>query len=261
MKPARWRLVAPNAITAAGLVFGVLALERAVARRPVEAAWWGLYCTLTDKLDGLVAHALGATSSFGVQLDSLADLVAFGVVPPMVMYAFFSTRPELGWSGAALPVLSCAWVVAAAVRLARFNVAAGGGRQLHYYGTPSTMTAGIVLTLFLTVLKYADPALVAPEALDPWHVLGSLRTDGLLRWMPAALALGAVGMVSPLRVPRLGRTRWRALDAILVVLVVLGFGVGLFRRLPEYLFGGGAVWLAGSAAYHLRTRGAGGAAG
>jgi phosphatidylserine synthase len=252
--PVRWRLVAPNAITAIGLVFGVIAVERAVAHRPVEAAWWGLYCTLTDKLDGLVAHALSASSSFGVQLDSLADMVAFGVVPPTVMFAFFWSRPELGWTGAALPALSCAWVIAAALRLARFNVAAGGERPRHYHGTPSTMTAGIALTLFLTVLKYADPALVAPEAFDPWRWLFGLRTDGLVRWVPVALALGAVGMVSPLRVPRLGRTRWRALDVLLVALVLFGFGVGLVRRLPEYLFSGGVVWLAASVAYHLRGR-------
>jgi CDP-diacylglycerol--serine O-phosphatidyltransferase len=84
---AAWRYVVPNAITALGIVFGALGLQAALRGRPLAAAWWGLYCTLTDRLDGAAAKALGATSDFGVQLDSLADLLSFGIVPPAVLYA------------------------------------------------------------------------------------------------------------------------------------------------------------------------------
>jgi phosphatidylserine synthase len=254
----RWRLVAPNAVTALSLVLAVLSIESAVAGRPVDAAWWALYCCLTDKLDGLLAHALGASSALGVQLDSLADLVAFGVAPSTVLFAFYTARPELGWaagcSGLLLRAICGAFVVAAALRLARFNVAAAAGRAAHYRGLPSTMTAGLLLALFVLLLKYADPALTRPETFDRWRWLGTARLDGALRWLPLGFLGGAAAMLSPLRVPRLGRTRRRATDALLVALVAVGYVLGLLRQLPEYLVAGAAVWLAVSVAYHLRTR-------
>src|SRR5262249_15402631 len=94
---AFWRYLVPNAFTAASLVFGVFAIQAAIDGR-IIAAWWGLYGTLTDRLDGLAAKLLHGQSQFGVQFDSLADLVIFGVVPPTVFYGFFARRPELGWS-------------------------------------------------------------------------------------------------------------------------------------------------------------------
>ncbi|HZS41019.1 MAG TPA: CDP-alcohol phosphatidyltransferase family protein [Polyangia bacterium] len=255
---AFWRYLPPNAVTASSLVFGVIAVEVAIAGRPIEATWWGLICLFTDKLDGFLAGALKAGSTFGMQLDSLADLSSFGVVPATILFAFFSTRPQLGWATGggllALRVLCCAWVIAVGVRLARFNVAAARGPHQHYTGTPSTMTAGLVLTLFLTCLKYADPRWSAPETHDSWRWLGPLRTDALVRWVPLAMVAGAAGMLSPLRVPRLGRTRHRATDALLLAAVLFGYGVGLARRLPEYLFLGGMLYVVLCVAYHLRTR-------
>jgi CDP-diacylglycerol--serine O-phosphatidyltransferase len=245
-------------VTAGSLVLGTLALAGAIERRPIAAAWLGLICTLTDRLDGMLARLLDARSEFGTQLDSLADLVAFGVVPAAICYSFFIARPALGWADGAAAValksLAALYVVATAVRLARFNVEAQRRKFRHYLGVPSTMTAGIVLSGFLFAAKYAQPRFAAPEALDSWRVLG-VSTDALLRWLPLQLALGAVGMLSPLRVPRLGRTARRVTDAALLALVVAGVAFGLSRRLPEYQVGGGVFYLLLSARYHLRTRG------
>jgi phosphatidylserine synthase len=260
--PARstswWRYVPPNAVTAASLVLGVLAIQSAVRGRIVDAAWWGLLVTLTDKLDGLLANLLKSTSSFGVQMDSLADLLAFGAVPATVMYAFFYAHPELGWSAGfpyfALKAICAVYAVAVAVRLARFNVMATKGPHLHYSGTPSTMTAGMLMAFFLMCLKYADPSLTQPEALDSWRWLGPVRTDALVPYLPFTLLLGAFGMLSPLRVPRLGRARHRVTTVLLLSAVVFGYTVGVARRLPEYLFGGGVYYLGICIAYHLRTR-------
>jgi CDP-diacylglycerol--serine O-phosphatidyltransferase len=231
-------------------VFGVLSIESAVDGRPVDAAWWGLYCTLTDKLDGLVASLLNAQSAFGVQLDSLADLLSFGVVPPTVMWSFYAAHPELGWSGWPMRILSCAWVLAAAARLARFNVSARA--PTHYLGMPSTMAAGWVMSCFVCALKYAAPSLTAPESFDrfrlPW------RGDEFLYYTPLLLAFGAVAMLAPFRVPRLQKLRSRALTVLLLAIVVVGYSVGLFRALPEYFVVGGVIWIAVSLAYHFRAR-------
>src|SRR5262249_3671873 len=153
---AFWRYLVPNAFTAASLVFGVFAIQAAIDGRIIAAAWWGLYGTLTDRLDGLAAKLLHGQSQFGVQFDSLADLVIFGVVPPPVFSGFFARRPELGGSppvGRGALVGACVtFPVAAAARLARFNVAAAQGKSDHYTGTPTTMTAGILGAFFLACL-------------------------------------------------------------------------------------------------------------
>ena len=79
------------------------------------------------------------------------------------------------------------WVVAVALRLARFNVAAAAGASAHYLGTPSTMAAGILLTAFLTALQKYGVA---------------VRMEFRCSWRQ-----GAVSMLSPLKVPRIGKTR------------------------------------------------------
>jgi phosphatidylserine synthase len=256
---AWWRYLVPNAFTAASVVFGVLAIVCAIDGRAVAAAWWGLYGTLSDRLDGAAAKALGAQSEFGVQFDSLADVIIFGVVPPAVFYGYFSRRPELGWTTplgrVALVALCAAFTLAAAGRLARFNVATERGRIApHYIGTPTTMTAGIIGVLFLTVLKYSAPAWHAPEWIDSWRLLDGVSLERCLRWVPILLGVGAVGMLSPLRVPKLGRTRSRVTDVLLASAVVFGYGVGAVHRLPEYLAGGGLFYLFVCFSYHLRTR-------
>src|SRR5258706_16081804 len=120
------RYLVPNAITAASIAFGALSLQASVAGRPVEAAWWILYCVFTDKVDGLVARRLKATSAFGMQLDSLADVIAFGVAPATAPYAFLAAHPEIGWSTGwalwAMRGIAIGYVICTAVRLARFNV-------------------------------------------------------------------------------------------------------------------------------------------
>jgi CDP-diacylglycerol--serine O-phosphatidyltransferase len=255
---SRWRYVPPNAVTAASLVLGVLAVESAVGGRPVDAAWWGLVVTLTDKLDGFLANWLKATSQFGVQLDSLADLLAFGVVPSTVMYAYFAAHPQFGWAhgigGLGLRAICGAYVIAVAIRLARFNVMAQKGQQKHYLGTPSTMTAGVLMAFFLFTLKYASPDASAPEQLDNWRLFGPLHTDALIAWLPLTLLIGAAGMLSPLRVPKLGRTFHPAATALLLAAVFFGYSMGIIRRLPEYLVGGGLYYFGICIAYHLRTR-------
>jgi CDP-diacylglycerol---serine O-phosphatidyltransferase len=249
---SRWRYAVPNAFTAASIVFAVLAVQGAIDGHIVAGMWWCLYGTLTDRLDGAAAKLLKAQSAFGVQFDSMADLAIFGFAPPAVFYAFYARHPELWASRAGLVALCAAWTLATAARLARFNVASAAGPVTHYTGTPSTMTAGIVGVAFLTALKYSDVPGI--EQHDPWRLLDGARLDATLPWLPLLLLLGAIGMLSPLRVPRLGKTKSRVLTIVLAVLVVVGYAAGLIHRLPEYLLAGGLAYLVACFVFHLRTR-------
>src|SRR5512133_122390 len=92
-----------------------------------------------DGLDGKVARATGTTSKFGVEYDSLADLVAFGVAPGLIMY-FWALKPfgRLGWLAAFL------FVVCGALRLARFNVQVETVESKRFVGLPIPAAASMV---------------------------------------------------------------------------------------------------------------------
>jgi CDP-diacylglycerol--serine O-phosphatidyltransferase len=105
-----------------------------------------------DIADGAVARLVGAVSPFGLQFDSLADLVSFGLAPSLVVFALFSDGRDqwdpLGW-------LACfLWVACAAIRLARFNTTIDPTADKRYFtGLPSPGAAGVVLA---SVYAFAD---------------------------------------------------------------------------------------------------------
>lgn len=256
----RFRYLLPNAVTATSIGFALLAVQSAVAGRSRTAAWWVLWCVLADKLDGAVARALKATSPFGLQLDSLADFLAFGVAPATILYAFFSRWVFFGW-GEGVPLwilraIMVGWVVAAAVRLARFNVIAQTpGAERFFFGVPTTFAGGFVMALFLALLKYGNPAVLIgdlPEGWDP-RLLGDTCFPTAMRVMPIVTALGALSMVSTLRVPKIGRSRHLVVNIWVFGNVILAYGLGALRIVPEYLAFGALTFFVGSVVYHFTS--------
>ena len=91
-----------------------------------------------DMLDGRIARMTGTTSAFGVEFDSLADIISFGVAPAILAFAWgLQPLGRLGWAAGFL------FVAAAAVRLARFNIQAGSHDKRYFVGMPSPAAAGI----------------------------------------------------------------------------------------------------------------------
>lgn len=124
---------------------------------------------LLDGLDGRIARLTGSTSDFGLQFDSLADIVSFGVAPAVLAYYWGLTA--MGRSGWLIAFL---FVVCAAMRLARFNIRASASDKRFFAGLPSPPAAGAIATL----------AFVVPEpALPRWATglfAGLVLTAGLL---------------------------------------------------------------------------------
>ena len=110
------------------------------------APFIGVAYTL-DILDGRIARMTGTESAFGLQLDSLADIVSFGIAPSVLLFAWgLSPLSRLGWA-AGLMFVACA-----AMRLARFNIqSAAGGDKRYFVGMPSPAAAGV---LAATVFAY-----------------------------------------------------------------------------------------------------------
>ena len=217
---ARWRYVIPNAVTSMSLVLGLFVLLAASEGRFTDAGWLMVWCVLLDKLDGTSARLLGATSKFGVQLDSLADLVVFGVAPAGTLMLLSRANPELylryGDFGL-IPAMLALFVVCSALRLAKFNVLAETGGPGVFYGMPTTLAGGLVALMLLIGEQY--------------------ELDGLLTALPIIAAGFALLMVSNLPLPKIGQEVGQAMKVFQLVTVLLAYVFGFLRIFPEYLLG------------------------
>ncbi len=136
--------ILPNLFTTGSLFAGFYGIVATMGGNYYLAAWFILVSSIFDALDGKVARLTGTTSKFGVEYDSLADLVAFGVAPGLLMYAW-ALKPfgKLGWLAAFL------YVVCGALRLARFNVQVTTVESKRFVGLPIPAAASMVASCVL----------------------------------------------------------------------------------------------------------------
>jgi CDP-diacylglycerol---serine O-phosphatidyltransferase len=198
-QPRRGIFLLPSLLTTGNLFCGFLALVLASQQRYTDAAISIFVGMLLDMLDGKVARMTKTTSQFGVELDSLADVVSFGVAPAFVLYSMaLAPLGRAAWLGAFL------FVICGALRLARFNVYAGVTDKRYFVGLPIPAAAGVVAS---TVLL--------------------LGTDDIPRWLGAAIAAGTY-LVAILMVTTFRYYSFKEIDfarrrpAGVLVLVVLG---------------------------------------
>ncbi|MFC3803570.1 CDP-diacylglycerol--serine O-phosphatidyltransferase [Cohnella sp. GCM10012308] len=133
----------PNLFTIGNLFLGVLSIILAFNDRADGAALLVIIAMLLDGLDGRVARALNVQSEFGKELDSLSDVISFGVAPAFIMYqaAFTDVNPALAW------IITAIFPICGALRLARFNVIEG--IPGYFIGLPIPAAGGVLATLAL----------------------------------------------------------------------------------------------------------------
>jgi CDP-diacylglycerol--serine O-phosphatidyltransferase len=144
-KRERARLMAPSAFTTLNMISGFSSVLLAFRGHFTLAAVLIAASIVFDVADGAVARLVGATSPFGLQLDSLADLVSFGLAPAVLVHTWaLDDWPVLAWLAAFL------WLACAAFRLARFNVTIDPAADKRYFvGLPSPGAAAVVIaTIF-----------------------------------------------------------------------------------------------------------------
>ncbi len=227
----------PSAFTLGNLFFGFWSVVSTFRGRFDLAAWLVMIAAVFDWLDGRVAHLSAGDSLFGRELDSLVDLVSFGVAPAVLTYAAF-LREEWSW------LMCAAFVGAMAVRLARFNVEQSGGAKRYFLGLPSPAAGAFLAMLYpfsttelfrhwLAGWPWATivPAsVVAVAVLMVSHVPYAALRPGL-RGRRARIGLAGlvVALVLVIVAPE------EALFPILAVYVAFGFvralGMGLVDRL------------------------------
>jgi CDP-diacylglycerol---serine O-phosphatidyltransferase len=132
----------PSLLTLGNMALGLLAMALVGEGLTSDAALMVVIGMVLDGLDGRAARLLHAESEFGKQLDSLSDVVTFGVAPAFIMYEVILR--DLGWSGVALALL---FPMCGALRLARFNITR---KSTNYFvGLPITAAGGILATMAL----------------------------------------------------------------------------------------------------------------
>src|SRR5215467_205692 len=160
--PRRGIFLLPSLLTTGNLFCGFLALILTAESRFTEASIALFVAMVMDTLDGKVARLTRTTTQFGVEFDSLADVVSFCVAPAFMLYTLaLNGLGRAAWLGAFL------FVICGALRLARFNVHSGVSDRRYFVGLPTPAAAGVVAAVVLLV-----------------------GNDELERWQAAAIAVG-----------------------------------------------------------------------
>jgi CDP-diacylglycerol---serine O-phosphatidyltransferase len=152
------RSIIPSLFTSMNLFCGFFAIVKATEANYSMAAWLIVLGGIFDALDGAMARLTNSSSEFGVELDSLADVVTFGTAPSFILYSsFFKEWGTVGVVLAALPALC------GALRLARFNVQLVGFDKDYFRGLPIP-SAAIALISYLVFFHIPAESIVPPEA-------------------------------------------------------------------------------------------------
>ncbi|MEL7567940.1 MAG: CDP-diacylglycerol--serine O-phosphatidyltransferase [Dehalobacterium sp.] len=163
--------IVPSLFTLANLVFGILSIIYTMSEQYVLSGVMIILCMIMDVLDGKIARKLEVSSNFGKELDSLADVVSFGVAPAILVYAQILVAYK--WWGLVVIIW---FIMAGALRLARFNIQTTSG---YFQGVPIT-AAGSLMALLNMI----------PDKISPIVFLLSTAVLGLL-------------MISKIRVPKI----------------------------------------------------------
>jgi CDP-diacylglycerol--serine O-phosphatidyltransferase len=143
--------ILPNMLTLIGMFFGFLSIVATMKGNYIHAAWAIVIANIFDGLDGFVARATGSSSRFGVELDSLSDLIAFGVAPAVMLYRWsLQDFGRIGWA------FSFFFLACGALRLARFNIQTSPGQSKAFTGMPIPAAATIMASVVIFHYQFHD---------------------------------------------------------------------------------------------------------
>jgi CDP-diacylglycerol--serine O-phosphatidyltransferase len=201
-------VVVPSLFTLANLFFGVWSIVLASQGSFYLASWWIVIAGVLDMVDGLSARMSKTDTAFGAELDSLVDVVSFGVAPATLVYFLqFSSLGPYAW------VFSYAFVVCVALRLARYNTQ-HHGRGAGFIGLPCP-AAGMTLATFY---PFTRTEFFRTQ-------LGELPWPQILIFLTIALSVAMVSQIRYARLPGIGLKSVRGLLGLAVNLSILGFGI------------------------------------
>ena len=210
-------VILPSAFTIGNLFLGIWAIVSASRGDFIFAGWLIVLAAIADLMDGRVARFTATGSAFGEELDSLVDAISFGVAPALIMYFLF--LQDGGWSW----ILAFIYIVAAIVRLARFNIEQAGTAKSAFHGLPSP-TAGVTLA---TYYAFTQTEFFA-------RYLAHVPVPQAAGWIMILVAGLMVSNVLYPVVPRFGLRTWSGRFAVVLAVgsLVAGFTVPALYFFP-----------------------------
>ena len=221
------RYTIPNSFTAMSLLLGVASIITTQLGDLELAAWIIVWCGLLDVMDGVSARLLKATSSFGAEFDSMADLVSFGVAPAVLVLNAGLQIGGVEYDSGQFWILMVAvavFVLAGAMRLARFNLTSEETTNGWFAGVPITAAGGGLTSSFVLVLIYHEEI----AASLPLHL-----------YFPVLMFVLALLMISRIRFPKATRRDSNFINVFQVLSISGIYYCGITRTYPEYLLGMG----------------------
>lgn len=221
------RYTVPNSFTALSLLIGVGSIITTQLGDLELAAWMIVWCGLLDVLDGVSARLLKATSNFGAEFDSMADLVSFGVAPAVLVFNAGLQIANVEYDSGAFWVLLVAvavFVLAGAMRLARFNLVSEETAPGWFAGVPITAAGGGVTSSVVLVLLYHEEIAFSL----PLHL-----------YFPIMMFVLALLMISRIRFPKATRRGSNFINIFQATAIAGIYYCGITRTYPEYLLGMG----------------------
>jgi CDP-diacylglycerol---serine O-phosphatidyltransferase len=202
-------IVVPSLFTLFNLFFGMWSMVLAARGEFYRAGWYIVFAGILDMLDGRVARLSNTGTRFGAELDSLVDIVSFGVAPGFLMYMLvFGTAGQAEW------IFCFFYVMAVAIRLARFNVIQAGKAKEAFIGLPSPAAGMTVATYY----PFTQTDFYQEVLRDlPWH--------HLLQLLMILLTILMVSNVRYAVLPRINLRSVRGIIGMAIILLTLVFAI------------------------------------
>ncbi len=214
----------PNIFTAASLILGFAAIITSQHGNIEQAAWMIVWCGILDVMDGLTARLLNATSPFGAEFDSMADLISFGVAPAIIMLNAVLHINGLDQYSNEFWILSLsvsAFVLAGALRLARYNITNDKPIKGWFSGLPITGAgAGLTATAVILLMRYQT----------------ELDANLINLLVPIFMVVLTVCMVSTFKFPKMMKRDGFYINTFQVINFTASCYCAVTRSYPEFLF-------------------------
>jgi len=225
----------PSVFTAVNLGCGFMSVISALNERYMLAAWLIVLGWVMDTIDGRLARFSKTSSSFGIEFDSLADMVSFGMAPAILLWVYYLKDFRHGW------VVCFVHVLVVAIRLARYNAAASpGGKTPYFEGLPSPAAAGVwaAFVLLMEIYKADTPKRSFKFLVE--------KAPAFAHILPFAIIILSFLMLTRIRYPNGSRFKLTGMLPLKVFLIVVLWIVMLIMypesiislMLIAYLFSG-----------------------
>jgi CDP-diacylglycerol---serine O-phosphatidyltransferase len=236
---SKYRFLIPNAITFSSLIVAITAINFGFEGKLITACWLGFLCIIFDKFDGAAARKFNASGNFGMELDSLVDLVAFGVTPAILFYLLIMNySPHFtGNKRYIILAISIFWVVASALRLAKYNVISHAKQfDQVFQGIPMPMASGLILGPSILLMKYFSVANYNTKMDPRFFSTITGKNHSIFTFLVPLFILISIGMISSFKIPKIKTPKdikW--MRYYVIVNAALTYICVVFRIFPEYL--------------------------